>query len=41
MTGRYLIDRMVVSSYEEPHDEAAQKKLWEVSEELTNLEGAS
>jgi retinol dehydrogenase-14 len=41
MTGRYLIDRKVVSSYEEPHDEAAQKKLWEVSEELTNLEGAS
>ena len=41
MTGRYLIDRKVVSSYEEPHDEAAQKRLWEVSEELTNLEGAS
>jgi NAD(P)-dependent dehydrogenase (short-subunit alcohol dehydrogenase family) len=41
MTGRYLIDRKVVSSYEEPHDEAAQKRLWEVSEELTNLDGAS
>jgi NAD(P)-dependent dehydrogenase (short-subunit alcohol dehydrogenase family) len=38
MTGRYLTDRKVVSSYEEPHDVVAQKRLWEVSEELTNLE---
>jgi NAD(P)-dependent dehydrogenase (short-subunit alcohol dehydrogenase family) len=41
MTGRYLTDRKVVSSFEEPHDEAAQKRLWEVSEELTNLGVAS
>jgi NAD(P)-dependent dehydrogenase (short-subunit alcohol dehydrogenase family) len=41
MTGRYLIDRKVVSSYEEPHDVVAQKRLWEVSEKLTNLEAAS
>jgi NAD(P)-dependent dehydrogenase (short-subunit alcohol dehydrogenase family) len=37
MTGRYLTDRKVVSTFEEPHGEAAQKRLWEVSEELTNL----
>jgi NAD(P)-dependent dehydrogenase (short-subunit alcohol dehydrogenase family) len=37
MTGRYLMDRKVISSYEEPHDVLAQKRLWEVSEELTNL----
>jgi retinol dehydrogenase-14 len=41
MTGKYLIDRKVVSSFEEPHDEVTQKRLWEVSEELTNLEVAS
>jgi NAD(P)-dependent dehydrogenase (short-subunit alcohol dehydrogenase family) len=41
MTGRYLMDRKVVSSFEEPHDEATQKRLWEVSEELTNLKVAS
>ena len=38
MTGRYLTDRKVISSYEEPHGVLAQKRLWEVSEELTNLE---
>jgi retinol dehydrogenase-14 len=41
MTGRYLTDRKVVSSFNEPHDEATQKRLWEVSEKLTNLEVAS
>jgi NAD(P)-dependent dehydrogenase (short-subunit alcohol dehydrogenase family) len=41
MTGRYLTDRKVISSYEEPHDALAQKRLWEVSEELTNLEVSS
>jgi NAD(P)-dependent dehydrogenase (short-subunit alcohol dehydrogenase family) len=41
MTGRYLMDRKVVSSFEEPHDETTQKRLWEVSEELTNLKVAS
>jgi NAD(P)-dependent dehydrogenase (short-subunit alcohol dehydrogenase family) len=41
MTGRYLTDRKVVFSFEDPHDEVVQKRLWEVSEELTNLEGAS
>jgi len=38
MTGRYLTDRKVISSYQEPHDVSAQKRLWEVSGELTNLE---
>ena len=41
ITGRYLIDRKVVSSFEDPHDEVTQKRLWEVSEELTNLDVAS
>jgi retinol dehydrogenase-14 len=41
MTGRYLTDRKVVSSSDEPHDEATRKRLWEVSEELTNLKLAS
>jgi NAD(P)-dependent dehydrogenase (short-subunit alcohol dehydrogenase family) len=41
MTGGYLTDRKVVSSFDEPHDEATQKRLWEVSEELTNLKIAS
>jgi NAD(P)-dependent dehydrogenase (short-subunit alcohol dehydrogenase family) len=41
MTGRYLTDRRVISSFEEPHDGATQKRLWEVSEELTNLKVAS
>jgi len=41
MTGRYLTDRKVVSSFQDPHDEVMQKRLWEVSEELTNLEVAS
>jgi retinol dehydrogenase-14 len=41
MTGRYLTDRKVVASFNEPHDEATQKRLWEVSETLTNLEVAS
>jgi NAD(P)-dependent dehydrogenase (short-subunit alcohol dehydrogenase family) len=41
MTGRYLTDRKVISSYEEPHDVRAQKRLWEVSEELTNPEVSS
>jgi NAD(P)-dependent dehydrogenase (short-subunit alcohol dehydrogenase family) len=41
MTGRYLTDRKVVSSFNEPHDEATQKRLWEVSETLTKFEVAS
>jgi retinol dehydrogenase-14 len=41
MTGKYLTDRKVVSSSDEPHDEATRKRLWEVSEELTNLKLAS
>ena len=41
MTGRYLTDRKVVSTFQDPHDEVMQKRLWEVSEELTNLEVAS
>src|SRR5215218_6462125 len=41
MTGRYLTDRKVISSYEELHDDITQNRLWEVSEGLTNLEDAS
>jgi NAD(P)-dependent dehydrogenase (short-subunit alcohol dehydrogenase family) len=41
MAGRYLTDRKVISSYEELHDDVTQKRLWEVSEGLTNLEDAS
>jgi retinol dehydrogenase-14 len=41
MTGRYLTDRKVISSFDEPYDEATRKRLWEVSEELTNLKVAS
>jgi retinol dehydrogenase-14 len=36
LNGRYLTDRKEVSP-PEPRDQAAQKRLWEVSEELTNL----
>jgi NAD(P)-dependent dehydrogenase (short-subunit alcohol dehydrogenase family) len=36
MTGRYLIDREEVSPAQ-PSDVAIQRRLWEVSEELTNL----
>ena len=37
MNGRYLMDRKEVSPAE-PRDEAAQRRLWEASEALTNLE---
>ena len=37
MNGRYLTDREEVSPAE-PRDAVAQKRLWEVSEALTNLE---
>ena len=37
MNGKYLMDRREVAPAE-PRDEAAQKRLWEVSEELTRLE---
>ena len=40
MTGKYLTDRKEVSPAE-PRDEATQKRLWEVSERLTNLEVTS
>jgi len=40
LNGKYLMDRKEVSPVE-PNDETAQKRLWEVSEELTNLEVAS
>ncbi len=40
-SGRYFSDRKVVSSLEEPHDVSAQKRLWEESEELTNLKVTS
>jgi NAD(P)-dependent dehydrogenase (short-subunit alcohol dehydrogenase family) len=38
VSGRYYADRKVISSHEEPHDVSAQKRLWEASEVLTNLE---
>ena len=41
VSGRYFGDRKVISSSEEPHDVSAQKRLWEASEELTNLKVAS
>ena len=41
VSGRYYADRKVISSLEEPHDVNAQKRLWEASEELTNLKVAS
>ena len=37
MSGRYLMDRREVSPAE-PSGEAVQRRLWEVSEELTRLE---
>jgi hypothetical protein len=37
MSGRYLMDREEVSPAQ-PRDKGLQKRLWEVSEELTNLE---
>jgi retinol dehydrogenase 12 len=36
MSGKYLMDRKEVSPAQ-PRDEALQQRLWEVSEELTNL----
>ena len=36
MSGKYLMDRKEVSPAE-PRDEALQKRLWEASEQLTNL----
>jgi retinol dehydrogenase-14 len=41
VSGRYFADRKVISSFEEPHDVSVQRKLWEESEELTNLTVAS
>jgi NAD(P)-dependent dehydrogenase (short-subunit alcohol dehydrogenase family) len=40
LNGKYLTDRRAVSPAE-PRDEATQKRLWEASEELTNLKVAS
>jgi retinol dehydrogenase 14 len=40
LNGKYLTDRKEVSPAE-PRDKAARKRLWEVSEELTNLKVAS
>ena len=40
MNGKYLTDRKEVSPAE-PRDGVTQKRLWEVSEKLTNLEVAS
>ena len=41
VSGRYFGDRKVISSSEEPHDVSAQKRLWQESEELTNLKVTS
>ena len=40
LNGKYLTDRKEVSPAE-PRDETSQKRLWETSEELTNLKVAS
>ena len=40
LNGKYLTDRKEVSPAE-PRDETSQKRLWEISEELTNLKVAS
>ena len=41
MTGKYLADRKVISSAEEPHDVLGRKRLWEESAKLTDLEKVS
>ncbi|HSK99133.1 MAG TPA: SDR family oxidoreductase [Rubrobacteraceae bacterium] len=41
MSGKYLADRKVISSSDEPHDVSAQKRLWEVSARLTGLDNLS
>ena len=41
ITGRYFIDREVTNSSEESYDETLRKKLWEASEELTDLKTAA
>jgi retinol dehydrogenase 12 len=40
MSGKYLMDRKEVSPVQ-PRDKGLQQRLWEVSEELTNLEAPS
>src|SRR5918992_484183 len=40
LNGKYLTDRKEVSPAE-PRDETSQKRLWEISKELTNLKVAS
>lgn len=41
MSGKYLADREVISSSDEPHDVSAQKRLWEESAWLTGLDNLS
>ena len=41
MSGKYLADRKVISSAEEPHDVLGQKRLWEESAKLTGLDKVS
>ncbi len=41
MTGKYLSDRKVMAASEEAYDESIRKRLWKVSEELTDLEAAA
>jgi retinol dehydrogenase 14 len=41
MSGKYLADRKIISSAEEPHDVLGQKRLWEESAKLTGLQKVS
>ena len=38
---RYFGDRKVIASSEDPHGVSAQERLWQESEELTNLKVTS
>jgi hypothetical protein len=37
VTGKYFVGRKPAASSRESHDEAAARRLWEVSERLTGL----
>jgi NAD(P)-dependent dehydrogenase (short-subunit alcohol dehydrogenase family) len=41
ITGKYWVDKQQKNSSAASHDEAAQKRLWEISEELTELKQAA
>jgi hypothetical protein len=37
VTGKYFVSRKPAASSRESHDEAAARRLWEISERLTGL----